>query len=162
MVVRSNRVLSASLDLGYLGLFLGLRVNALVVDRLIAAGFRRVRMSHGFVIQHLIEADRSITELASRMEVSQQAASKVVAELVRLGLLEVSAGEDRRAKRIRLSRRGWKAVRLGRQTRRRIERRLTKAVGARAYATARSLIVNCLEALGGLDHIGARRVGSAR
>src|SRR2546422_3321055 len=104
MVVRSNRVLPALLDLGYLGLFLGLRVNELVVDRMIAAGFRRVRMSHGFVIQHLIEADRSITELAARMEVSQQAASKVVAELVRLGLLEVSAGEDRRRQAVPVSR----------------------------------------------------------
>jgi DNA-binding MarR family transcriptional regulator len=162
MVVRSTRPEPAALDLGYLGFFLGLRVNELVMDRMAAAGFENVRESHGFVIQHLIDADRTITELAERMAVTQQAASKVVAELVDLGVLVASPGEDRRAKRIRLSRRGWEAVRLGRRARRQIEARLAKAVGARGYAAARATIARCLDTLGGVERIRARRIRSPR
>jgi len=82
MVVRSTpagdhaRVDLARLDIAYLGFFLGLRVNELVLEKGAAAGFRVMRESHGYVVQHLIESERSITELARRMNVSQQAASK--------------------------------------------------------------------------------------
>src|ERR1700722_9582461 len=119
MVVRSNETKPepGKLDLGYLALFLGMRVNELVIERLTRAGMREVRESHGYVIQHLIEADRSITELAARMGVTQQASSKMVAELVHLRVLEVTAGDDRRAKRVRLSEHGRAAVQLTRRTR---------------------------------------------
>jgi len=162
MVVRSTRPGPAALDLAYLGLFLGLRVNELVMDRMAASGFTNVRESHGFVIQHLIDAERTITELAELMEVTQQAASKVVAELVDIGVLDTSPGADRRAKRIRLSRRGREAVRLGRRARRQIEARLTTAIGARRYAAARATMARCLDALGGAERIRARRIKSPR
>src|SRR6476660_2147147 len=131
MVVKSRRghpapVVPAGLDLGYLALFLGLRFNELVAAQLATHGFGDIRESHGYVIQHLIDAERTITELAGRMEVTQQAASKVVAELMELGAIEAVAAEDRRTKRIRLSRRGWRAVNLARQARAQIEKRLVK------------------------------------
>ena len=85
MVVKSREVDAPHLDLGYLAFFLGLRVNQLVLEQMHAAGFDNVRESHGYVIQRLIEEERTITELARRMEVTQQAASKFVAELVVLG-----------------------------------------------------------------------------
>src|SRR5215831_8998182 len=103
MVVKARPPLPAGLDLGYLCLFLGLRVNQLVMEHLKAGGFKDVRESHGYVIQHLIEKERSITELAQRMEVTQQAASKVVAELAELGILDMVPSADRRAKKVRLS-----------------------------------------------------------
>ena len=81
MVVRSTRPGPAALDLAYLGLFLGLRVNELVMDRMAASGFTNVRESHGFVIQHLIDAERTITELAELMEVTQQAYDDYVAAI---------------------------------------------------------------------------------
>jgi hypothetical protein len=75
-------------DLPHLAFFLGLRVNELVMDRTLKAGFSGVRESHGYVIQHLIESPRTITELSRRLEVAQQAASKMGAELIHLGLVE--------------------------------------------------------------------------
>ena len=150
------------LDLGYLALFLGLRVNELVMERMAAAGFTHVRESHGFVIQHLVQEERTITELAERMEVTQQAASKVVAELIELGALEAVTGEDRRAKRIRLSRRGRQIVRLGRQERRRIDRRLQTAAGKNGYEAARQILGDCLTALGAVDRIESRRIRQPR
>ena len=68
---------------------------------MVSAGFQNVRQSPGCVIQHLIEAYRTISELARRMEVTQQAASKVVAEMVGLGILESVVAEDRRVRQVR-------------------------------------------------------------
>jgi DNA-binding MarR family transcriptional regulator len=158
MVVNSSGVEPAQLDLAYLGLFLGLRVNQLVVERFHAAGFRGVRESHGYLIQHLIEKERSISELARRMEVSQQAASKVVAGLAALGVLEIAAGPDRRQKTIRLSRRGWKFVNLARETRREIADCLVQAAGAKKYKAASAVLSTCLEALGGMERVRIRRI----
>ena len=61
----------SQLDIAYLGFFLGLRVNELVRLRMERAGFKRVRDSYGYLIQHLIQSDRSVTELAERMEITQ-------------------------------------------------------------------------------------------
>ena len=161
MVVQSKIDLS-ELDLGHLALFMGMRVNELVVARMTRSGFKNVRESHGYVIQHLIESDRSITELARRMGVSQQMASKTVAELVHLEILEKCPGEDRRAKRIRLSERGWKGVRAARQTRTEIHARLRKTIGERDYERARKALVACLGELGGTERIRGRRIPQPR
>jgi len=161
MVVKSTAVVPIQLDLGYLGLFLGLRCNELVAERMAAKGFANVRETHGYVIQHLIERDRSITELAERMEVTQQAASKVVAELLRVGAVEAVIAEDRRSKRIRLSRRGWRAVKIARKLRSELEARLVKTLGPGQYAEAKAILVKCLTELGGLERIRSRRIRPA-
>jgi DNA-binding MarR family transcriptional regulator len=167
MVVRSKAIDRApvdpnALDIAYLGFFLGLRVNELVLHQGIAQGFGQMRESHGYVVQHLIESERSITELARRMNVTQQAASKQIAELVRHGLVESSPAADKRARRIRLSAHGWNAVRLSRRARRTIDARLRRAVGASKYDAARSALVACLDALGGLAQVRARRIREPR
>ncbi len=159
MVVNSRKPEAAPrLDLPYLGLFLGMRVNQLVAEEMRATGFPNVRESHGYVIQHLIEQERSITELAKRMEVTQQAASKAVAEMAGLGLLEVVSGDDRRAKTVRLTAVAWDSIRLARRIRRRIQKRLIRVAGAERYKAASSVLTACLEALGGMERIRTRRV----
>jgi len=158
MVVQSTISDLSQLDLGHLALFLGLRVNELVVARMTRAGFKNVRESHGYVIQHLIESDRSITELAHRMGVSQQMASKAVAELVRHGVLEQSPGEDRRAKRIRLSAKVWKAVHMSRKIRSGIHKNLCHDLGEHKIARAKTTLIACLDQLGGTRRIKGRRL----
>jgi DNA-binding MarR family transcriptional regulator len=163
MVVKStpapdDRVASAQIDLAYLGFFLGLRVNEMVRERGQAHGHHGMRDSYGFVIQHLIESDRSITELARRMEVSQQAASKSIAELVRRGIVEARVAEDRRTRRVRLSKRGWELVRFTRNARHAIDTRLQLAVGTKDYDNARKTLMACLESLGGIGRVRTRRV----
>ena len=167
MVVHRRRsggapVRAEQLDLAYLALFLGLRVNELVMERLRKAGFSDVRQSHGYLVQHLIERERSITELAERMNVTQQAASKLVTQMIRLGILEADVAEDRRARRIRLSERGWESVKLARRTRRTIDAGLVKAIGRDGYETARRALLQGLDRLGGLQAIGARRIPEPR
>jgi DNA-binding MarR family transcriptional regulator len=159
MVVKSdNVVILPQLDLPHLAFFLGLRVNELVMDRTLKAGFSGVRESHGYVIQHLIESPRTITELARRMEVTQQAASKMVAELIHLGIVEAIPAKDRRAKRIRLSQRGWRCVQLGQRARTRIGKLLIRAAGQKNYEIAKSTLLICLRALGGIERIRSRRI----
>ena|SRR5690242_16804652 len=158
MVVKASPSLTPGVDLGYLSLFLGLRVNQLVMERMRAAGFQQVRESHGYLVQHLIDSDRTITELARRMEITQQATSKAVAELVTLGVLELIVGSDRREKTVRLSNRGWTLVRLGRRVRRGIERRLIRIAGREEYGQAISVLTACLDALGGTERVRSRRV----
>ena len=159
MVVKAtSRVNIQYLDIAYLGLFLGLRVNELVRQRMERAGFAGVRDSHGYLIQHLIESDRSITELARRMNITQQAVSKTVRELTRLGLLESSPAKDRRSKRVRLSRDGWECVRFGRRVRKQLEKRLTAAADRRKYGQAKATIIQCLHILGGLGAIKSRLI----
>jgi len=158
MVVKSRAVDPVALDLGYLGLFLGLRVNELVTERLADEGFSDVRQSHGYVIQHLIESERTVTELAARMEVTQQAASKVVAELLRRGIIEALPSQDRRTKRIRLSERGWRSVKLARKIRQQIEKRLVKRIGGSPYNATQRVLLECLEELGGMERIKSRRI----
>ena len=162
MVVNTSRVNPPQLDLAYLAFFLGLRVNELVMERMATAGFKGVRESHGYLIQHLVESDRSITELARRMEVTQQAASKAVAELIDLGIIEAIAAKDRRTKRIRLSQQGWKCVRLGRLARARIDCSLVRIAKKKNYEVARTSLVTCLRALGGMERIRSRRVRPPR
>ena len=158
MVVKASPSLTPGLDLGYLSLFLGLRVNQLVMERMRAAGFQQVRESHGYLVQHLIDSDRTITELARRMEITQQATSKAVAELVTLGVLELIVSADRREKTVRLSNRGWTLVRLGRRVRRGIERQLIRIAGREEYGQAKSVLTACLDALGGTERVRSRRV----
>ena len=151
-----------TLGLGYLGQFLGQRVNELVIAGGKRKGFTQMRASHGYVIQHLVETDspvaRTGSDLARRMGVTQQAASKAIAELVRLGVVEVTASEDRRAKQVSLSTSGWAAVQWARRYRARLEDRLLRGVGAKQYAQAQETLRECLTLLGGVDRIRSRRI----
>jgi DNA-binding MarR family transcriptional regulator len=162
MVVQSSGVIPRQLDLGYLALFLGLHVNELVLERLAEAGMKGVRESHGYLIQHLIETERSITELAGRMGVTQQASSKMVAELVDLGVLEVTTGEDRRAKQVRLSTYGWSIVQVNRRARKQVHGRLVRGLGESKYEAARALVLECLDKLGGIDAVKQRKIRTPR
>ncbi len=102
------------LDVVLAALFAGLALNEQVTARLHAAGFDDVRFSHGFVFQHLVPGPLPVGELARRMEVSQQAASKAAAELERLGYLERTPDPaDARVRRLGLSARGRAAVAAG-------------------------------------------------
>jgi DNA-binding MarR family transcriptional regulator len=162
MVVQSRKAIPGELDLGYLAFFLGLRVNELVLQRLAKAGISGVRESHGYVIQHLIAKERSISELAGRMGVTQQASSKMVAELVSLGLVQLKKAEDRRAKRVRLSPYGWKVMQLSRRARTDLHRRIIRQIGKRKYETARAIVLECLNKLGGISAIRRRKIRTPR
>ena len=148
----------SALDLGQLAFFFGQLMNEEVLRRLHAAGFDGIRIAHGYLVQHVVETDRAITELAERMGVTQQAASKVVAELTSLGYLEPAPSDDARARRVRLSARGRAMLETSRQIRRKLERTLFRGASPTSVRRAKSLLVTALERLGGTDALRARRV----
>lgn len=151
----------ASLDLGYLAQFVGQRINQLVLEKLAAEGYGDLRMSHGYVFQHLLAGPRTITDLAARLGVSQQAASKVVAELLELGYVNAAPAPDRRARAISLSERGRASVALVRKARARLEQRLSAKHGV-AFSRSRGLLAEVLEGLGGAAEVRTRSVRELR
>lgn len=150
----------ATLDLGYLALFVGMRMNELVTQALAAAGFAELRQSHGYLFQHLLAGSRTVTELSEFMGVTQQAASKAVAELVQLGYLEQAPASDRRARRIALSSRARTAIAVTREIRAEREQELRAVHGANAIDEGRALLARILEGLGGLEAVRGRRIRS--
>lgn len=153
----------AALDLGHLALFVGQAFAEAVQEALTQQGFAGLRFSHGFVFQHLIAEERTVTELAARMEVTQQAASKVVAELEALGYLErVADGADARVRRIRLTKRGRGAVAASRKARAALMRKLEARHGKGAIDASRATLAAVLGDLGGAAAVRTRRVRMPR
>ena len=159
--VSPPEVSATVLDLGYLGLFVGMRINDLVSAQLAASGYDGLKYSHGFVFQHLISEPRTITALAELLGMSQQAASKTVAELVELGYVDTAAGEDKRARKVELSTRGLAVLEKGRHIRSTLQRRLERKHG-KSVADARALLAEVLGDLGGLEAVQQRRVREQR
>ncbi|UBU10159.1 MarR family winged helix-turn-helix transcriptional regulator [Nonomuraea gerenzanensis] len=151
------------LDLGTLALFVGSAAAAAVQEELAAQGFAGLRVSHGYVFQHLVEEGRTIGELAGRMEVTQQAASKVVGELEGLGYVErVPDPRDARVRRVRLSRRGREAVAAARRARAAQEERLAELGGRARVEECRALLAELLGELGGAGAVRRREVRPPR
>jgi DNA-binding MarR family transcriptional regulator len=141
----------------------GLALTTEALRRLHAAGHPDLRISHGFVVQHLVGGPVRIGDLAARMGVTQQAASKAVAELEVLGYVARTADPaDGRVRRVGLSDRGLDAVSTTRAVRADIDRELGEALGAERVEAARRTALDALEWAGGADAVRARRVAPPR
>ncbi len=148
----------SQLDLAQLAWFVGNAANEHVRTRLEALGFGGLRVSHGYVVQHLLRGPQRIGELADLLEISQQAVSKSIAELSELGYVEDAPSTDRRVRLVRLSQRGKDAVRATRACRKKFEDEMRKLVGPRILGHARRALVHALEALGAEPAIRTRNV----
>ncbi|MEE1941370.1 helix-turn-helix domain-containing protein [Streptomyces sp. TRM 70361] len=151
------------LDTGTLALFLGFTAAARVADELAARGFAGLRFSHGYVFQHLVDAHPTVGELAGKLDMTQQGASKTVAELERLGYVErVPDPADARIRRVGLTPRGRAAVEAARAARRALEERFGERSGTRRLAETRALLADLLEELGGTAAVRRREVRPPR
>jgi DNA-binding MarR family transcriptional regulator len=153
----------ADLDIGTLAMLTGIATSehaqAILEDR----GFNGLRVSHGYVFQHLIDARPTIGELADQLDMTQQGASKIVAELAALGYVERIADEqDARIRRVALSKRGKAAVSASRKARADAEAALAAACGAGRLRTARTVLLAALENAGGIESVRQRRVRPPR
>ena len=146
------------LDLATLSWLAGSAANDHLLAAIRKAGHPQLRISHGYVFQLLIAAPRTVGEIAESLGVTQQAASKFVAELTSLGYLVVLAEPtDRRVRRVVLSALGERAVSDARAARRKLEKKLATAVGEDVLLTARKALIALLEATGGLEASQRRR-----
>ncbi|MFC4493474.1 MarR family winged helix-turn-helix transcriptional regulator [Streptomyces ovatisporus] len=152
-----------ALDTGMLALFVGFAASGHVQEQLAARGHGDLRFSHGYVFQHLIDAQPTVGELAAELEMTQQGASKTVAELERLGYTERAPDpRDARVRRVRLTARGREAVEASRQARAELEERLAARFGEGRLAEHRELLAELLQELGGTAVVRARRVRPPR
>src|SRR5579885_1202213 len=95
-------------DLPLLFAALHAAANANVVRRIAAAGHPDLRPTHGYVFQHLIPGPSRITELADKLGMTLQGASKLVIELERLGYVTRRPDPaDGRNRIVELTERGW-------------------------------------------------------
>ena len=91
-------------DLPLASMFAGWALADEVQRRIAADGLDDLRMADGVVFQHLVPGPQPIGELAARLGVSQQAASKSVADLERRGYVRREADPaDGRARRAALT-----------------------------------------------------------
>lgn len=147
-----------ALDLSTLSWLAGSAGNDYLLAAIRKAGHPQLRISHGYVFQLLISAPRTVGEIADGLGVTQQAASKVVAELASLGYLALlSEPADRRVRRVALSSLGERAVSDARAARRKLENKLTAKVGESGMLTARKALISLLGASGGLEAARRRR-----
>jgi DNA-binding MarR family transcriptional regulator len=106
------------------------------------AGIEDMRAPFGYVIRALAEQDRTLTDLASLLDVSKQAAIKVVDEMEARGFIARETDpDDRRQKILRLTDKGRAVRRAALAASRRMERELRASVGdADADALRRALL----------------------
>lgn len=132
--------------------------DRVLADTRAAAG-EQVRFNDGYVFQHLVPGPRSVTDLARALGVTQQAASKQVADLERRGLVRRRADPaDRRARLVELSDVGRVAVEAARTARRAIARDVTDALGAERTAELMAAARDLSRLLGAADVMAARRL----
>ncbi|NUT91422.1 MAG: MarR family transcriptional regulator [Saccharothrix sp.] len=149
----------AGIDLATLAWLAGGAANAAILAELREAGHAGVRTSHGYVVQHLLTGSPTVSELADLLGVTQQAASKHVLELERLGYVErVPDPADSRVRRARLTERGHEMVDDARRIRRRLDARLKALVGEDAADATRRALTVLLDLTGGTASVVARRV----
>jgi DNA-binding MarR family transcriptional regulator len=149
---------TTSPDIAILLTAAGRAVADRLADTMKAARLDEVRSNHGFVIRALGDDGLTLTELAGRLGVTKQAAQKVVDDMERNRLVErVQAERDRRAKTIRLTRRGQKVRRTALAASRRMEAELRDELGNAVVDAARQALEHFVDRNGGLEEARAGR-----
>jgi DNA-binding MarR family transcriptional regulator len=139
----------ADIDLPTLTALAGGGVVRWVLGQLDEEGLSGVKPSHGYVIQRLVDGEPTIGALAEALGMTQQGASKQVADLERLGYVErLAVSGDQRARRVRLTPAGREVLESGRRARVRLEERLVDRVGADTVAAARVAVAALLDVVG--------------
>jgi len=110
-------------------------INQDVTIALRAAGFKDLKNSQVFCLAHIDLNGTSIVDLAERSNVSKQAASKLVSELVALGYLSTSqAPSDGRAILVQFTPQGRSLMQHSFKLFADIERDYSGRLGAQTYA----------------------------
>jgi DNA-binding MarR family transcriptional regulator len=154
-----GEVAPQSLELSYASLFAGWVLGAELHRRMVDDGMGDLRFNDGAVFQHVLAGPLSITALAGRMGVTQQAASKAVAQLERRGLLERRASPtDARTRLLHLTAAGRTTIEAGRRYRAALEDELAAEFGADRVADARSLLAEIITRFGAEESVRTRRI----
>jgi DNA-binding MarR family transcriptional regulator len=134
------------IDLATLAYLAGSSANDAIVKRLHELGHKGVRMSHGYVLPHLVEGEPKVGELGELLGVTQQSASKQLLELERLGYVtRVPDRVDGRIRRAQLTPRGRRLVEDS--------RRLRRELGVHGTDEVKRALVGLLVSTGGAEKV---------
>ena len=112
------------------------KINQDVTDALHAAGFKDLKNSQVFCLAHIDLNGTSVVDLAESSNISKQAASKLVGELVELGLVSTSpAPSDGRAILVEFTPRGRAMMQRSFELFAEMEQEYSRRLGARTYQT---------------------------
>ncbi len=138
-----------------LGILLGVAYQEFVRELHVAhaaAGFPDIGRSDGFVFRSLAIRPMTVSELAGRLEITKQGAAQIIDDMERRGYVERQPDPaDRRARLVRLSERGQRALANARRFHQDYQRRLAQARGAAAVGTLRSLLAEIAGPEQGVD-----------
>lgn len=130
------------------------RLSALVYRSLIddlhahlrARGWRDVRPSYGFVLLEARRRSLGVTDVARLMEVTKQAASKLVDAMVTAGYLREVAVDDARARQVTLAPRGRRLLGAVEEIYAELEAAWARVIGAARVEALRADLRAVLEA----------------
>jgi len=106
-----------------------------VLEELVAAGYDDLRPAHRAIMREMLVSNLRPSELAARLGLSKQAANDLVREFEAKGYITLEPDpDDRRAKRIVATERGWQANETAYQASIAIGRRWAERVGEQRYA----------------------------
>jgi DNA-binding MarR family transcriptional regulator len=119
-------------------------LSAGVFQQLVGAGFDDLRPAHGNVMEPLAMNDGlRLTELARQAGMAPQSMGELVDDLVALGyVVRRPDPDDRRAKRIHLTRKGQANVSVSHDAVVRVEQELEQMLGTRRYVQLRRGLVS--------------------
>ena len=153
----------ADADLSLASLFAGWALADELQRRLAVGGFDDLRFADGLVFQHLVGGPVTVSALAGRLGVSQQAVSKSVADLERRGYVRRARDPgDARARLVALTPRGEQAIEAARAHRAALAAELTERHGPRRVEGARRLLLDVVRDLGADTAVRGRRVRPPR
>ena len=140
------------------GILLGLAYQAFVVELradLQRAGLAGSGRADGYVFRALDEQPLTVSDLATMLGVTKQAAGQIVSDMEGRGLVSRRPDpDDGRARLLDLTADGRRALRRARAFHRRFEARLTRQLGSDAVAT----VVRALEHIGLAEDRGEPRI----
>jgi DNA-binding MarR family transcriptional regulator len=129
------------------------RAARLVNERAVAhardAGATNLRLAHTQLFPHIAFDGIRMTEIAKRLEVTKQAIGPLVDDLVAAGMVErIPDPSDQRAKLIRWTRRGRRALEHGLGVLAQLERDVAATVGAARMSSLADTLQAVIAALG--------------
>ena len=155
----SEPALAPDQDLVLLFTALHAACDAEVVRRIAADGFGDLRPAHGYVFQHLVPGPIRISDLATKLGMTAQGASKLVIELEGYGYVARRTDPaDRRSHTVTLTERGWAAIEAGRMARAAVTAQLRETLGEPAADALVTSLQQLAEQTGGLRTLLARRL----
>ena len=129
-----------------------------VLAALDAAGLPGLRVTHGYVVQRLLDGPSTATQIAADLGVSQQVVSKWISELQAHGYVAATIDPaDRRRRSVELTEHGRLAVEITRRARAAFEARLSAICGADDVDIARRVLIDALDLFGATDAVRDRR-----